>query len=140
MSNWIGPTVKQLWNYAMHLLHNFGFNTNTTGFCLGLSSLHLLLLKSSMAISVVSSSVFGKCARQLQLHEEEWLAKKLPIMKSLTSGIGNETRRWWRKWKWHRQARSFLWHWADSFSNIITQFIDNFNLYKIIKILINVFP
>ena len=27
----------------------FGFNTNTTAFCLGRSSLHLLLLKSSMA-------------------------------------------------------------------------------------------
>ena len=50
MSNWIGPTVKQLRNYAMHVLHNFlGFNTNTTAFCLGRSSLHLLLLKSSMA-------------------------------------------------------------------------------------------
>ena len=22
MSNWIGPTVKQLWNYAMDVLHN----------------------------------------------------------------------------------------------------------------------
>ena len=49
MSNWIGPTVKQLWNYAMHLLHNFfGFDTNTTAFCLGRSSLHLLLIKSSI--------------------------------------------------------------------------------------------
>ena len=33
----------------MHVLHNFsGFNTNTTAFCLGRSSLSLLLLKSSM--------------------------------------------------------------------------------------------
>ena len=49
MSNWIGPTVKQLWNYAMHVLHNFfRFNINTAAFCLGRSSLHLLLLKSSM--------------------------------------------------------------------------------------------
>ena len=23
MSTWIGPTVKQLWSYAMHMLHNF---------------------------------------------------------------------------------------------------------------------
>ena len=23
MNNWIGPTVKQLWNFAMHVLHNF---------------------------------------------------------------------------------------------------------------------
>ena len=45
----IGPTVKQLWNYVMHVLHNFfGLNVNTTAFCLGRSSLHLLLLKSSM--------------------------------------------------------------------------------------------
>ena len=48
MSNWIGPTVKQLWNYAMHVLYKFfGFNINTTAFCLCWSSLHLLLLKSS---------------------------------------------------------------------------------------------
>ena len=39
MSNWIGPTVKQLWNFAMHVLHNFfGFSINTTTFCLGRSS------------------------------------------------------------------------------------------------------
>ena len=24
MNNWIGPTVKQLWNYAIHVLHKFG--------------------------------------------------------------------------------------------------------------------
>ena len=23
MSNWIGPTVEQLWNYAIHVLRNF---------------------------------------------------------------------------------------------------------------------
>ena len=23
MNNWIGPTVEQLWKYAMHVLHNF---------------------------------------------------------------------------------------------------------------------
>ena len=23
MNNRIGPTVKQLWNYAVHVLHNF---------------------------------------------------------------------------------------------------------------------
>ena len=49
MNNWNGPTVKQIWNYAIQVLHNFfGFNINTTAFCLGQSSLHLLLLKSSM--------------------------------------------------------------------------------------------
>ena len=44
MSNWIGPTVKQVWNYAMNVLNNFfGFNIKTTAFCLGRSSLHILL-------------------------------------------------------------------------------------------------
>ena len=48
MDNWIGPTVKQLWNYAMKVVHIFfGFNINTTSFCLCESSLHLLLLYSS---------------------------------------------------------------------------------------------
>ena len=49
MNNWIGPTVKQVWNYAMHVLHIFlGFNINTTASSLGQYSLHLLLLKSTM--------------------------------------------------------------------------------------------
>ena len=61
MSNWIGPTVKQLWNYAMHVLHNFFvFNTNTTAFCLGRSSLHLLLLKSSMPIAISRLPTFHR--------------------------------------------------------------------------------
>ena len=31
MNNWIGPKVKQLWIYAMRVLHKlFGFNINTT--------------------------------------------------------------------------------------------------------------
>ena len=42
--HWISPTVKHLWNYAMHVLHKFfGFNINTTAFSLGQTSLHLLL-------------------------------------------------------------------------------------------------
>ena len=53
MSNWIGPAVKQVWNYAIHVLHNFfRFNINTTAFCLGRSSFHLLLLNSSMITAV----------------------------------------------------------------------------------------
>ena len=49
MSNWTVPTVKQLWNVATHVLHNFwGFNTQTTAFCLGRYRLHLQLLKSSI--------------------------------------------------------------------------------------------
>ena len=40
---------KKLWNHPMHVLDKFfGFNINTTAFCFGQSSLHLLLLKSSM--------------------------------------------------------------------------------------------
>ena len=47
------PTVKQLWNYPIHVLHNFfGFNINTTAFCLGLNSLQHLLQKSSMALPI----------------------------------------------------------------------------------------
>ena len=31
MSNWISPTVKQLWNYGTHELHNFfGFNKHNS--------------------------------------------------------------------------------------------------------------
>ena len=49
MNKWIGPTVKQLWNYAMHCCINlFEININATAFCFGRSSLHLLLLKSYM--------------------------------------------------------------------------------------------
>ena len=33
---------------CMCCINSFGFNINTTAFCLGLSSLHLLILKSSM--------------------------------------------------------------------------------------------
>ena len=41
------PTVKQLKNFALHVLHKFfTFNKNTTAFCLDRPSLHLLLLKS----------------------------------------------------------------------------------------------
>ena len=40
------PTVQQLLNYAMHVLHNFlGFRINKTAFCLGRYSLYLLLSK-----------------------------------------------------------------------------------------------
>ena len=47
MNTWIGPTVKQLWNYVMYVLHKFlGFNLNTTAYCLCRSSLHFLLLKT----------------------------------------------------------------------------------------------
>ena len=43
------PNSQTILNYAMHVLHKiFGFNINTTAFCLGRSSIHLLLLKSSM--------------------------------------------------------------------------------------------
>jgi len=60
MNNWIGPIVKQLGNYAMHVLHNFfGFNI-TTAFCLGRSSLHFLILISSMARPIYHSSRCGK--------------------------------------------------------------------------------
>ena len=35
MNNWIGPYSKQLWNYALNVLHNFfGLNINTNSFLL----------------------------------------------------------------------------------------------------------
>ena len=42
MNNWIGPTVKHVWNDAMLVLHSFLWcDINTTAFRLGLHSLHL---------------------------------------------------------------------------------------------------
>ena len=50
MNNWISPTVKQIRNFTLHVLHNlFGCNITTTAFCLGRSCLHLVLLRSCMA-------------------------------------------------------------------------------------------
>ena len=49
MHNWNGPTVKHVWNNAVHGQHTFlGFHINTTVYHLGQYILHLLLLKSSM--------------------------------------------------------------------------------------------
>ena len=49
MNNQIGPTVKHVWNDAMHVLSNIlGFVINTTAYHLGRYSLHLLQLKSSV--------------------------------------------------------------------------------------------
>ena len=49
MYNWNGPTVKHVWNNAVHGQHTFlGFHINTTAYCLGQYILLLLLLKSSM--------------------------------------------------------------------------------------------
>ena len=43
MNNWIGPTVKQVWNIAMHVLHNFFGLLKTQQLThLGRYSLHLL--------------------------------------------------------------------------------------------------
>ena len=53
---WATGSAQQLWNYAMHVLHNFlGFYINTTAFCLGRSNLHLPILKSSMAYLIEQS-------------------------------------------------------------------------------------
>ena len=61
MNSWIGPTVKHLWNDDMHVLHKFvGFNINTTAFCLGQSTLHLLLLKSSMSASTYRCNPYAR--------------------------------------------------------------------------------
>ena len=48
MNERIGPTVKHVWNDAMHVVHTFlGVVINTTAYQLGWSSLHLLLRESS---------------------------------------------------------------------------------------------
>ena len=53
MKNQISPTVKHVWNVAMHALLNiFGFVINTTANHLTQYSLHLLLLKSFMMTSL----------------------------------------------------------------------------------------
>ena len=51
MNNRIDPKVKQVLNVSMHVMHNFlwgGVVINTTAYHLGLYSLQLLLLRSSM--------------------------------------------------------------------------------------------
>ena len=47
MNNWIGPTVKHVWNNAMRLMWNIWvFDINSTAFRLGRYSLHLLLQRA----------------------------------------------------------------------------------------------
>ena len=60
MSKQVGPKVKQLWNVAMHVRHNFlGVVINTTAYHLGRYSLHHFLLKSSMGLHIVHYSRRG---------------------------------------------------------------------------------
>ena len=81
MSNWIGPRVKQLWNYAMHVLHKFlGFNINTTAFCLGRSRLHLLILKSSvvslfeLTLRFLNFKIWtSEGSKSLKIHINNWI-------------------------------------------------------------------
>ena len=56
----IGPKVKQVWNVAMHVVHNyFGFDINTTAYHLDRYNLYLLILKSSMS-KFISFRLFEK--------------------------------------------------------------------------------
>ena len=57
LNNWIDPTVKHVWNVAMHVLHIFWSVINTTAYHSGRSNLHLLLLKSSMPSSLLCSDL-----------------------------------------------------------------------------------
>ena len=51
MNKWIGPKAKQVWNSAMHVLHNVkGVVINTTAYHLGSYNLHLLLESSMVRI------------------------------------------------------------------------------------------
>ena len=72
MNNWIGPTVKHLWNYAMHELHNFlGFSIHATARD---ESNHVL--KSTEMQGLVISKVCWE-SNTLALHSvhywEEWI-------------------------------------------------------------------
>ena len=52
MNYWIGPTVKPVWNFVLHMLHNFlGCGIKTRAYHLRKYILHLLLLKISIFIS-----------------------------------------------------------------------------------------
>ena len=46
MNNWIGPTVKHVLNNVLR------FDMNTTAFCFGRYSLHLVLLKSYIGMAI----------------------------------------------------------------------------------------
>ena len=52
MNYWIGPIVKPVWNFVLHMLHNFlGCGIKTRAYHLRKYILHLLLLKISIFIS-----------------------------------------------------------------------------------------
>jgi len=56
MSKQVGPKVKQLWNVAMHVRHNFlGVVINTTAYHMGRYSLHLLLDFCQNTLDMISS-------------------------------------------------------------------------------------
>ena len=64
MNNWIGPTVKQLWNYAMHVLQIFfGISIYATAFC----------FSQSAFISYNSRSILTKILSKYHLEiSENW--------------------------------------------------------------------
>ena len=97
MNNWIGPTVKQQWNFAMHVLHNiFGFNINTTAFCLGRYSLHL----NTLAYKVHEYSLI--CFNtQLRLSVSATLYLNLRRLKSLPNPPNG-----WSCWAALRRCRA----------------------------------
>ena len=65
MNNWIGPTVKRLWNDAIMCCIILGFfYLNTTAYCLGQYSLHLLLPKSSMVVLMIQTQGCRKVSLQ----------------------------------------------------------------------------
>ena len=82
MSKQVGPKVKQLWNVAMHVRHNFlGVVINTTAYHLGRYSLHLLLLKSSKNLDQNESAQVVKMSNDVYLKRAN-LVRFCPKLKS----------------------------------------------------------
>ena len=111
MNNWIDPRVQQLWNFSTHVLYILGgFNINTTAFCLGRWSLHLILLKSSMPTQNWTCSLgSGTCWRQGREWRRRLARRERHVVRRWRRrNVVNETSsaRWFhRQWRW-RQRRN----------------------------------
>ena len=86
MNNWIDPTVKQVWNVVVHLLHNcLSVVINTTAYHLPITHIYLLLVKSS-TISLLahySHEVYiGKIDVTIQALDSYKSCMSLPARKS----------------------------------------------------------
>ena len=86
MNNWICPTFKHEWNYAMHVLHKFlGFGISTTAQHLGRLSLHLVLRKNYMA-----QHFMLKTKEMFPSQFDKYLFKLETVGRSFTDDENNE--------------------------------------------------